>query len=281
MKTSKNNLLFILPTLALSKITGFLARIYIPKFIRPLVYKIFSKKYGVDLEEIEYPLESYRNLLSFFIRTLKKEKRPIDPHPYSLVSPVDGEIIALGPVSEAPHLEIKGARFTVPELFGEIFPYKIKNPYFITIYLCPGDYHRIHAPISGMVTKWWFIKGRLLPVNKPTITRFEKVFVGNKRIISLWENMDLGISIYMVAVGALNVGAIKTLWDKEKKAEKHPGKLIQNDTPRLFQKGEEAARFELGSTIVLIFENMAFDRSIKQGVKVKVGQKLGLFSVPK
>ncbi len=271
-------------TLALSRVTGFLARTRIPRRLRPLVYKAFSKKYGVNLEEMEGNLKDFPSLHSFFTRKLKKEARPIDENPGSLVSPVDGEIISLGPVEKATLLEAKGARFTLPELLGNpLDKEEIDNPFHVTIYLCPGDYHRIHAPISGIVGSWWFVKGRLLPVNKPSINRYKNVFTGNRRIVSLWENHEKELKVIMVLIGALNVGAIKCLWDQEGRAEKNPGLQIRPSPARRFLKGEEAARFELGSTVILVFPgwDVKIADGIGTGKKVKVGQRLVLFNVSK
>ncbi len=267
----------LLPSRVLSRATGCLARLPLPPFARSPLLGAFARLYGIDLDEVDGHLKSFPSFQAFFTRRLKEGSRPVDPDPAVLVSPVDGKILSSGPLEEAEKLEVKGARFSPEELLGER-DRDLQGGSQVTLYLSPSDYHRIHAPISGVVPSWRHVPGRLLPVNPFTVHSVEKVFPGNERIASLWEDPSLGRRLWMVLVGALNVGSIRVLWDpalRTNRGKKSPG-LYHTESPRRFSKGEEAARFELGSTVVLLLPagKVRLLEETRPGRKVRMGEAL-------
>ncbi len=267
-----------LPSRILSKLSGALARIPLPRFLRKPILGGFARIYRIDLREVEGDLTSFSSLQAFFIRRLKEGARPVKEDQALVVSPVDGRVLTAGPLEETTLLPIKGARFTVPELLGREDP-SLEGGLQVTLYLSPSDYHRIHAPISGRVSFWSHIPGRLLPVNPFTVRSVEGVFPGNERVVSLWEGEEEGRGLWMVLVGALNVGSIRVLWDPELETNRFRprSKEGRSSRPRRFAQGEEAARFELGSTVVLLLPGgrARLVEGVKPGETVKVGEPLG------
>ncbi len=273
----------LLPTRALSKVAGLLARIPLPRFFRKPVLGGFARLYRIDLSEVEGEISTFPSLQAFFLRRLRKESRPVDPDPSLLVSPVDARILTAGPLEEATRLPVKGARFRAPDLLGERAP-SLEGGLQVTLYLSPSDYHRIHAPISGRVPFWRHIPGRLLPVNPFTVRSVDQVFPGNERVASFWEGEEEGRSLWMVLVGALNVGSIRVLWDPALGTNRvgRQGGDYGASQPRRFAKGEEAARFELGSTVVLLIPpgRARLLESTLPGKKIRVGEPLAQWRIP-
>ncbi len=168
-----------LPSRILSKLSGALARIPLPRFLRKPILGGFARIYRIDLREVEGDLTSFSSLQAFFIRRLKEGARPVKEDQALVVSPVDGRVLTAGPLEESTRLPIKGARFTASELLGRDDPL-LEGGLQVTLYLSPSDYHRIHAPLSGRVPFWSHIPGRLLPVNPFTVHSVERVFPGNE-----------------------------------------------------------------------------------------------------
>ncbi len=273
----------LLPTRALSKASGALARIPLPRVLRGPVLGGFARLYGIDLDEVEGELSSFPSLQAFFIRRLRKGTRPVEEDREILVSPVDGKVLTAGPLEESTWLPIKGACFAVPELLGQEDP-DLEGGIQVTLYLSPSDYHRIHAPLSGRVPFWRHIPGRLLPVNPFTVHSVDRVFPGNERVVSLWESDREGRRLWMVLVGALNVGSIRVSWDPELGTNRFLPRPAErrSSRPRRFAKGEEAARFELGSTVVLLLPGgrARLAEGVEPGKHVKVGEPLAVWVEP-
>ena len=273
----------LLPTRFLSKASGGLARVPLPRLLRRPVLGGFARLYGIDLGEVEGDLASFPSLQAFFIRRLREGARPVAEDPALVVSPVDGKILTAGPLEESTRLPIKGARFTASELLGRDDPL-LEGGLQVTLYLSPSDYHRIHAPLSGRVPSWSHIPGRLLPVNPFTVHSVERVFPGNERVVSLWEGEEEGRRLWMVLVGALNVGSIRVLWDPELGTNRFGTgpREKRASRPRRFAKGEEAARFELGSTVVLLFPGgkARLAEGVEPGKKVNMGEPLARWVEP-
>lgn len=275
-------LLRLLPTRSLSRLLGRAARLPVPNPLRPLLWRSFAKAAGIDLGEIEEPLAAYPNLLSFFTRRLVQGSRPVDGAPDAVVSPVDGRVVSAGPLALCPELEVKGARYRPAELLGDAADaLGLVGGSQLTLYLSPADYHRIHAPFSAAVERWRHLPGRLLPVNPPTLAAVDRLYPGNERVISLWADREHGRSLWMVLVGALNVGSIRVLWDPAlatNRRDSTPGER-RADAPRRFRAGEEAARFELGSSVVLLAGPGAWEGlSLLPGQRVLQGQQVARWS---
>lgn len=248
--------LYALPHHAISRIIYKLTRVefaYVPKVIVK-----FSKAFGVDLQQAINPdPKSYKTFNEFFTRPIKPELRPIATT--DLVSPVDGCISQLGAIEQGSIFQAKGHHYTAQALLGgdatlaQIFC----QGQFITIYLSPKDYHRIHMPCSGTLKQQIHIPGRLFSVAPHTARTVPNLFARNERVVALFDT-EYG-EMAMVLVGAINVAAIETVWDgliTPPKGKKQSTKEYSQQQIRL-EKGEEMGRFNMGSTVVLLFTQNA------------------------
>ncbi len=267
----KSGSLYFLPHHAVSRVVFKLTRIESP--LVPKAITIFSKAFGVDLEQAINPdPTSYKTFNEFFTRELKARARPIADS--KITSPVDGTISQLGRVIDGKIVQAKGVNYSLNQLLGgnASRTKQFANGQFITIYLSPKDYHRIHMPCSGKLLEQTHIPGRLFSVAKHTVNTIKGIFARNERIVALFET-EYG-PMAMVLVGAINVAAIETVWDGLITPPK--GKIITDkdysDQDINLNKGEEMGRFNMGSTVILVFADgapaLSGDLIADQGLKL-------------
>lgn len=280
MKILRKIILCVLSRHIFSDVTGLLVRISRPKFlVRAVINGYFIKTLGVHTDEIEKPVNSYGSVLKFFTRRLKPGARPVDTTAGGLISPVDGVITQSGQILDNHLFEAKNRSYPFTTLIPFADEKKYNQGHYITLYLSPADYHRIHHPVSAEITHTSYIEGRLLPVNAFSLQNFSNVLPGNRRIIITYCCQN--ITFYMVLVGALNVGNISILYDPSfyQKADrnKNNGIVYQKAyTGMKVEKGSEAAVFNLGSTVILIFpENTFVPGTTVRDSRIKMGQLLG------
>jgi phosphatidylserine decarboxylase len=251
---------------ASSALAGFLADRRVPGFLRRPLYSAYARATGANLAESRGPLTIYPSLGAFFIRQLVEGARPIDPAPERLVSPVDGRVQAIAPIAEGRVVQAKGRDYGVQELLAGVGEeLDLDGALAWTLYLSPRDYHRIHAPEAGRLVEARWVRGSLFSV-APAVLAKRKVLSINERCVLRFET-EHG-PVMLVLVGALNVGRIRVL-----------GVLPGVDTKldRRVERGEEVARFELGSTVVLITPPGTAQASVSvfQGQPVRLGAAIG------
>ncbi|MBL8693529.1 MAG: phosphatidylserine decarboxylase [Planctomycetes bacterium] len=242
-----------------------------PRSLRRALYGRYCARYGVRMEESATPLEEFRTFNAFFTRRLRDGLRPIDTDPKSVTSPVDARVAAFGAIERGRLLQAKGLDYAledlvvVPELVGSLL-----GGSFVTLYLAPGDYHRIHAPFDGSVP--WAIHepGTLWPVNDAAAATIRDLFVVNERVVTALETAHGTIAI--VKVGALNVGSIRVEFDSAIGPSSRR-KYRVYATSQKFTKGEELARFEMGSTVILLLPRaFAIEMDLALGKRIRVGE---------
>lgn len=205
-------LLVRLPQGALSRGVGRLASIPLPEPVRAPILGLFARAVGVRVDEAAFPLRSYPSLNHFFVRTLRAGVRRWPEDPDTLGSPVDGVVGAFGRVSSGRALQAKGRSYSISGMLAdEQALARYEGGSFLTIYLSPRHYHRIHAPLSAEIREARHVAGELVPVNLPAIQHLPEVFARNERLIATFERA--GHRMALVAVGATNVGAISTRFD--------------------------------------------------------------------
>lgn len=265
-----------LPQNAMSRTMG---KITASRFSR-LAIQRYIRHYHIDATVIEKPVSQYRTLKEFFCRRLKPGARPIAPGANVIVSPVDGTVSQLGDICEGTLIQAKGKEFDVVELLGGSTE-EAKRYYggkFITIYLSPRDYHRIHMPVEGDLVRYSYLPGRLYPVNKLGIENVDRLFARNERLVTYIHTNGLG-DIALVKVGALFVGSVKVSYNTATTNIKHGRQTnapIQG-TPH-YQKGEELGWFEFGSTVILLLESshIQWAEGIAEGCSLLMGQLLAV-----
>ena len=253
---SSTYLLSFVPKNHLSWIMGRLAYAPLPGVAASLLIRWFAKRYGAAIDEASKPLEAYRSLGDFFVRDLKPGLRPLG---FGVVSPVDARLSEKGTVSEGMALQVKGKKYSVEKLFGGAAQWQLFNGgHYLNFYLAPGDYHHIHAPVSGRIWHTFYVPGKLWPVNDIWLERVEGLFTVNERIISLIETDNWG-TVAVVMVGATNVGSIRLSYNKLRgnsffwSAGNKPVH-IHTQVPAVVEKGQRIGTFSLGSTVLLFFQ---------------------------
>ncbi len=268
-------LLRLLPKNLLSRLAGILSDIELPTPVLSSLIQLYSQLYSVKLHEMKTPIGSMKTFNDFFTRELRPELRPIDPTPGSVVSPVDGKIAEFGSIEQGLLVQAKGILYSLSDLVGEKSARIFKDGYFLTIYLSPADYHRIHLPVSGKIRNFSYISGNLWPVNNFGVKQIGGLFSLNERIITPIEG-EYGV-VGLVKVGATIVGKIKVDYSD---LSSNSNKSTQLNLPilpeRTYRKGDEIGRFQLGSTVILLFEKDKFQLAdILPGALIKVGQTIG------
>ncbi|TGK00758.1 phosphatidylserine decarboxylase [Leptospira semungkisensis] len=273
-------LLSILPKNLVSLLFGILASLRLPRFIMIPILKAFAKAYKINVNEAALEIQEYNSLNQFFTRALKAGARIIDSGENAAVSPVDAKITGYGDINDQVILQAKGVDYNLKELLGgEKYLSKFQNGKYITFYLSPQDYHRIHSPAYGRILGYYYEPGKLFPVNELAVFGIRGLFPKNERLITFLQT-EYGL-VAVIKVGASNVGRIRVTYDK---------KIITNtlirttkeedykDVSIMIEKGAELGRFEMGSTVILILERDTFDfADLHLNEKITYGTPIGTF----
>ena len=273
---------YILPHHLISRTVLKLTRVKTKWFKRAVINWVV-KRYNVDVSEAENEdLESYDSFNAFFTRTLKASVRPISQQEKTIVCPVDGAVSQIGAIESGTIYQAKGYSYTAKALLGgdERLEKTFQQGHFATLYLSPRDYHRIHMPLTGQLEDMVYVPGRLFSVNQTTVRRVPNLFSRNERVVTVF-NTEYG-RMAVVLVGALNVGCMETVWHgvvtPPRKPSTYQWQYDEKDNIQL-KLGDELGRFNMGSTVVLLFENenMQFTPELGMDSKIKMGQAIGLF----
>jgi phosphatidylserine decarboxylase len=238
----------------------------------------FVRKYGVDLgEAAESDAAAYASFNDFFTRALKPGARPIADA--DLVCPVDGTISQFGRIEHDQILQAKGHLYSTSALVGGDLQLaaNFHDGSFATLYLSPKDYHRIHMPCDGTLTRMIHVPGSLFSVNPTTARGVPGLFARNERVVCVFESDRLG-SFVLTLVGATIVGSMATVWHgavnpprvRRVREWHYPERQVT------LRKGEEMGRFMLGSTVVLLFpkRELRFNPAWRPGRAVRLGEPM-------
>ena len=262
----------VLPQHAISRALGRMAAAEAPWVRGPLI-RAFARVYGVDMAQAERPgLHEYRSFNDFFSRSLAPGARPIDAASGAVVSPADGVVSQTGVVERGELIQAKGVRYSFAALADACADDAFEGGPFATIYLSPSDYHRVHLPLAGRLTRTVAIPGKLFSVNAATEAGVEGLFAVNERLVMEFETEHGRMLVVMV--GAMVVASIETVWDGPRSPYRETV-VTEHDQP--FETGAEVGRFLLGSSVVLAFERdrVRLDPSLAAGSVVRMGARLG------
>ncbi len=272
-------LLQILPLKAISRLTGRLAqKRFSKKRLTPFLER-FVHKYDIDMNEAQNELSEFHTFNEFFTRRLKPGARPVDPGENSIVSPVDGTVTTFGTLENATVIQAKGEGSHLDELIDQAgYRARFLEGVFVVIYLSPRDYHRIHSPLAANITGCSYLPGRLYPVNEYSVNNIRRLFSKNERVIT-YMTTPAGKAAAMIKVGATNVGSIRLAYHEPFDAKAKAGKKRFQETfmkPIPIEKGAELGRFEIGSTVILLFEKEMVElNSLTKYQTVRYGEKIG------
>ena len=247
---------YAMPKHFISRMVGKLAAAKAGGLTTALI-KLFIKQYKIDMSEAEYPDPAhYKTFNEFFTRPLKEGIRPLAEESDIIAHPVDGAISQLGDVVDGQIIQAKGHDYSLQALLGgkEEDTAPFLGGKFATIYLAPKDYHRIHMPVDGTLSKMIYVPGDLFSVNPLTAQNVPNLFARNERVVAIFET-EIG-PLAMVLVGATIVASIETIWagtvtppaGKDVFSWNYP---TTGDNAITLKKGEEMGRFKLGSTVIL------------------------------
>ncbi len=238
----------------------------------PLLQKFINYSYvkllKLDMSEFENP-SSYSSLNALFTRSLKVA-REIDGDDSLVISPTDSLITQCGKVHEREALQIKGMSYDVAALLQECDVHDIVDGAYINFYLSPRDYHRYHMPYTLKIERVIHIPGKLYPVNLRFLKKKANLFIENERVIVQCATED-GKRIFIVLVGALNVGKMTLVFEKRIETNHQKDVCIYEYEDLWLRKGELLGYFKMGSTVLLFFQKDMVDIVVKSGMSVKYG----------
>jgi phosphatidylserine decarboxylase len=268
---------YVLPQHGLSRLVLAATRVRTPWFKNALT-RGFLALFSVDMAEaLEPDPYRYPSFNEFFTRSLRPDARPIDAAARSIASPVDGAVSECGPILENRLLQAKGREYSLDQLLaGQSWAGRFAGGRFATIYLAPFNYHRIHMAVRGTLEHTVFVPGRLFSVNTVTARHVPRLFARNERVLTLFET-EFG-KFALVMVGALNVGSMATVWAGDI-APARQRVVTRIPSPALtLEKGAELGRFNMGSTVILLFEpnRVAWHPLLRAGSVVRLGQAIGV-----
>ena len=239
----------------------------------------FVSKYAVDMSEAaNADIGSYKSFNDFFTRPLRAGLRPVATADF--VCPVDGTISQFGPIDDHHMLQAKGHRFTTTELVGgdAALAAQFRHGSFANLYLSPKDYHRLHMPCDGTLTRMIYVPGKLFSVNPVTARGVPNLFARNERVVCVFRSAEHG-SFMMVLVGATIVGSMATVWHGvvNPKRTNKTSEWTYTNQDIVLGKGEEMGRFLLGSTVVILFRHgaIAFNENWMPERTVRLGELMG------
>ncbi|WP_285711851.1 archaetidylserine decarboxylase [Erythrobacter oryzae] len=266
----------LVPQHALSRFAGSIAASETP-WLRDTLIRRFVAAYGVNLAEAARGIGEFASFNDFFTRELKPGARPLADATKFILSPADGAVSQLGPVSGGRIIQAKGRDYSVAEILGcgPEEAARFEGGRFITIYLSPKDYHRVHMPAAGTLAQTTYIPGDLYSVNTATAAGVDRLFARNERLSCRFDGPDGHFASIMV--GAMIVAGIDTVWPNQFRthasAPVHEDFVLQG---RSFAAGDEMGRFYLGSTVVLLFEpgRVEWRSDLNPGDPLRMGEAI-------
>ena len=244
---------YALPKRALTTLAGKFASARLGGLTTSVI-RWFVGRYNVNMAEAANPdIASYTSFNDFFTRALKPGARPLAQA--DLICPVDGAISQFGPIAKDQVFQAKGHTYSTTALVGgdAAAAARFDNGHFATLYLSPRDYHRIHMPCAGELTRMVHVPGDLFSVNPTTARGVPGLFARNERVVCFFESAQG--PFVLVLVGATIVGSMATVWHGQVNPPR-TGTMRQWDYAKgqvSLQQGEEMGRFLLGSTVVMLF----------------------------
>lgn len=268
---------YILPKQAFTVFAGKVAGTKGGNFTTRLIHW-FVGRYNVNMAEAANPdIRSYATFNDFFTRALRSDARPLAHAKY--ICPVDGAISQYGAIEKDQLFQAKGHYYSTTALVGgdTALAQQFQDGSFATLYLSPRDYHRIHMPCDGRLTRMIYVPGDLFSVNPVTARGVPGLFARNERVVCVFESAHG--PFVLTLVGATIVGSMATVWhgivnpprSREVREWKYDGQNV------LLKKGDEMGRFLLGSTVVMLFPKNAlkFNAQWAPGLGVRMGEVMG------
>ena len=270
---------YIMPQLYLTQLAGWFAQ---QKWgaVTHFVIKVFAKKYNVDMSEAKKEnFSDYESFNQFFIRELKDDARKINENQTALCLPADGRVSQIGHIDDERLLQAKGHFFSLSDLLAgdEELVNTFKNGEFATIYLSPRDYHRVHMPCDATLRKMIYVPGDLFSVNPFLAEHVPNLFARNERVICVFDT-EFGPMV-QILVGATITASMSTVWAgviNPPRTGEVKVWTYQGDNAIKLTKGQEMGAFQLGSTVINLFQanSVTLAEHLEVDVPVRMGEIL-------
>jgi phosphatidylserine decarboxylase len=270
---------YLMPQRWINRLAGFLANHENP-WLKNRLIRYFLNRHAVNLAEAELSdPRQYRSFNHFFTRALKEGVRPLAAGEQTILSPVDGVVSLAAAIDTQPSLQAKGHRYRLIDLLGgdaqDVAAFS--GGTFLNVYLAPKDYHRVHMPLSGDLRKMVYVPGKLFSVNPVTCQEIPALFARNERLVAFFDTA-IG-PMAMVLVGAMIVGRIEAVWAGDTSPQRSDGlgiQVVTYEQPVHLKRGEEMGRFQLGSTVIVLFPKggVTWDPQLREGASIKMGARI-------
>jgi len=272
---------YLLPQHGLSRLVLAATRVR-TRWFKNWTIRSFLSLYRVDMTEAaETDPYRYGSFNEFFTRALKDGARAIASDAAAIASPVDGCVSEAGTIDRDRLLQAKGRDYGLADLLAaQPWASRFEGGSFVTIYLAPFNYHRVHMPLRGELKETVYVPGRLFSVNAVTAQHVPGLFARNERVLTLFDSGELAGQFALVLVGALNVGSMATVWAGDITPAARRVVTRVPGPPTALAKGAELGRFNMGSTVILLFEpnRVRWHPYVHAGSTVRLGQSLGVIA---
>lgn len=270
---------YLIPQLYLTQFAGWLAKQQWGVVTHSII-RLFAKIYNVDMNEAAKPnFKEYASFNEFFIRPLAENARKIDENPTALCMPADGRISQMGHIDDELLLQAKGHYFSLKDLLAgnQALTDTFKNGEFATIYLSPRDYHRVHMPCDATLRQMIYVPGDLFSVNPFLAEQVPNLFARNERVICVFDT-EFG-KMVQILVGATITASMSTVWAgviNPPRSKEITTWTYDGDNAVTLLKGQEMGAFQLGSTVINLFESnkISFAEHIELDSTVRMGEVL-------
>jgi len=272
---------YLLPHHLLSALMFRITRSRLPWF-KDLLIRQVIRLYRVEMSEAANPdPAAYSSFNDFFTRALATDARPLDRDPAAILCPADGTLSQAGVITDGRIFQAKGRDYSLLELLGGDAEWaeRFASGSFATVYLSPRDYHRVHMPAPGALRRMLHVPGRLFSVNPATTRLVPRLFARNERVVSLFETEQGPLAV--ILVGAIFVASMDTVWA----GSITPGPRDQvrcrdygEDAATKLPRGAEMGRFNMGSTVILLFakDRARWSDDLQPGGHLRMGERIGI-----
>jgi phosphatidylserine decarboxylase len=274
---------YLMPKQALTVIAGKFAHARLGGLTTAVIRR-FVARYKVNMLEAANPdIASYASFNEFFTRPLREGVRPLADAEF--ICPVDGAISQFGAITQGDIFQAKGHSYTATALIGgdAKLAAQLEDGSFATLYLSPRDYHRIHMPCAGRLRRMIHVPGELFSVNPTTARGVPGLFARNERVVCVFDG-EFGPFV-LTLVGATIVGSMATTWHGvvNPPRSRTVREWRYNDKEITLNKGEEMGRFQLGSTVVMMFPHntLRFNPEWSPARAICLGEAMGSLMLPK
>lgn len=261
-----------LPRNVMSAGLGRLATADLPDVFCRWTVEWFARRFELDMSEAEKPLHEYANVGELFTRNLREGARPIGE---GVVHPADSQLTDGGRIESDLLVQAKASTYSLAEFLGSQGDARACwGGHLLTYYLCPTDYHHVHAPMDVKIRAARVIRGDLWPVNPWSLSTHPRIFARNERIVIDMQS-ERGRA-FLVMVGATVVGQMSVSFDAGLRGNSGGASRGHNYDPLIdVRRGERVGTFHMGSTVIMIYGPGVLPADfLAEAAKVRMGETL-------